>query len=315
MIIYTDDIDYANQLFSENMSWVEFPESNKEDSINSLKGCLYNKKTVFTTNRKNITGWQYLFVVKHALNSQFDILNKFLTSNKSLPGNILCLADSGNKFHGYRQRQWAAISGNLHLSAYLAPNQSIDHFHVGFTILSAVSVIQTIDSIPELKNKATIKWVNDILINGAKISGVIAQTQSMGDIVSGAVLGIGLNIKNIPNIESTSFVPQATCLFDNVKNKKECKINFVFNNLIQYLFKNYQILLNGGYNTLLQFYRDRSLVIGEKVIIYSDPIIKEQEVKIVEGTVLSIGENLELNLENIEEPIAKGRLVFHRSSM
>ncbi len=309
MIVYTDDINFAAKFLPEKITWEEESKSSFGNSIRSLSQILFNKINLYSANLKSEIYWQYLFIVKHALKSQFDILSDFNKYENHLTDSILCLAGSGDNFHGYRNRAWAALPGNLHLSVFRSPNMPVEFFHVGFTILSVVSVIQTIDSIPELKNKAGIKWVNDIFIKDSKVSGVIAQTQSIGNIVSGIVLGIGLNIETTPSIKFTDFVPKTTCLYEYTTNKEKSNLHFIFNKLIYFLYKNYQILLNGGYRKLLDFYRERSLIIGKKVIIYSDPVDGEN-VKIAEGKVLSIGDNLELYLEKIKEPVNKGRLVM-----
>ena len=83
--------------------------------------------------------------------------------------------------------------------------------------------MDTIDTIPELSGKAGIKWVNDVLIDGAKVSGVLAYTQQEGDNVTAATLGIGLNLKTTPRIDPSPFVPRAASLTDFCPNREYCE--------------------------------------------------------------------------------------------
>ena len=171
--------------------------------------------------------------------------------------------------------------------------------------LSAVSVIETIDSLKGLQGKTAIKWVNDILINKAKVSGVITQTQTQGENVTGVFLGIGINVLTTPKVEQDLFVPQVTSLNDHAS----CSETSILKSLLNNISKNYQLLINNGYNKILEEYRKRSIIIGKEINIYSDPADGAPKV-IASGKVNRIGENLELFLEGIQDPINRGRIKF-----
>jgi len=198
----------------------------------------------------------------------------------------------------------------MHLAAFLLPGQKVPFFHVGFTILSAVSVVQTIDSLKALQDRASIKWVNDILLEDSKVSGVIAHTLTQGDAVTGAVLGIGVNVETTPRVKRDPFVPGVISLRDVLPDPALCNQQFVFNRLIAIISQNYRKLLAGRYDELLNFYRKRSLIIGKNVVIYADPMEGDPEEEIIRGEVEAIGENLELYLKGISTPVTRGRLLF-----
>ena len=48
--------------------------------------------------------------------------------------------------------------------------------------------------------------VNDVLLDGRKVSGVITSTVTKGECIEHAVLGIGINIATTPNLPSGKFV-------------------------------------------------------------------------------------------------------------
>lgn len=309
MIVYTDSIEYAEQVLSPGLSWKTVSPASVNKEVEKLYADLYHTDSIAVCTIDWNQVWKYLFIVKSAPESQYDTLIRLAQTEKQLPDSILCLAGSGSKLRGFKNRAWVGLEGNIHLSAFLAPGQKVDHFGVGFTILSAVSVIEAIDFIESLEKKACVKWVNDILIENSKVSGVLAHTQSQGEIVTGAVLGIGLNVESTPHVERDPFVPGLASLRDFVPSPNKCNQRLVFNKLALCLDRNYRLLLSGQYHRLLDFYRQRSLVIGREVNVYSDEGGETSE-ELVSGRVISIGENLELYIEGVKTPVSKGRLVL-----
>lgn len=309
MIVYTDSIEYAEQVLSPGLSWKTVPPASVNGEVGGVVANLFHTDSITACTIDWDQVWNYLFIVKSAPDSQYDTLIKLAQTEKQLPDGILCLAGSGSKLRGFKNRAWVGLEGNIHLSAFLAPGQKVDHFGVGFTILSAVSVVETIDSMEGLEKKASIKWVNDILIANAKVSGVLAHTQSQGEIVTSAVFGIGINVESTPHVERDPFVPGVASLRDFVPSSNKCNQRLVFSRLARCLDRNYRLLLSGEYLRLLDFYRRRSLVIGREVNVYPDAGGDTLE-ELVSGRVISIGENLELYLEGVETPVSKGRLVL-----
>ena len=277
------------------------------DEIKSLYDVSFSSRKVYKYELRNEKYWNYLFLVKDANKSQFDLLVE-LNSHNQLPDRIVCVAEQGSGFHGFRNRTWDAQSGNLHLSLFFIPQSGFKNIHAGLLIASAASIIETIDSIPGLYGMASAKWVNDILINNSKVAGVITQTSSIGNKITGAMIGIGLNVVTNPVIEKDEFTPRASCL-KNYTDSSQCNLEFVFNGLLPNLTKNIMMLSVEEYPNLLKTYCDRSAVIGKTVSVYSDPTDGNSE-KIITGKVISINENLELIFEDNTDQIRSGRLVL-----
>ncbi len=235
--------------------------------------------------------------------------NVSLGVRENIPDKTFCLAGSGAKFHGLHGREWSSPPGNIYLAVCLRPNRAIEHYAPGFTILTAVSVIETIDTLTGMKGRAGSKWVNDIVIDGVKVCGVLAHTQTEGEIVSAAVLGIGLNVETTPEIPATPSVPKAGSLRELTQNPEAVSQAKVLPVLIKRLTENYRNLLDSRYTDLLNIYRKRSIVTGREVEIYPDSP-EDEDGDIISGKVTEIGENLELFLDGHKEPITKGRLVL-----
>ncbi|MGD8307269.1 MAG: hypothetical protein PVF17_11490 [Ignavibacteria bacterium] len=304
MQIFSDSIDSINT-FTGNRTGLIIRNRSIPADLLSLTDSLYGSKEIFQFDLYDNIDWNYLFIVKEADRSQFDLLVEL---SSQLPDKVVCIAEEGTGFHGFRNRGWDARKGNIHISLFFKPQQNFPNFHAGVLIASAVSIIETIDLIPGLKNRASTKWVNDIIIDGSKVSGVITQTNSTGNSLTGATIGIGLNVFATPAILSDKFTPKAECL-QHFVNFQNCKIDKILSDLLKSLAKNINKLNTKNYEKLYKKYCQRSAVIDKNVAVYSDKYTDTDQLTI-SGKVIKIGKNLELYFDGISEPIRSGRLAM-----
>lgn len=309
MIIHTDSTAYAAQILGRELDWQSPPPKFTDPGLNILIERLYQERITFSTTIENHDSWRYLFMVEKAALSQYDVVVDLCKQNVELPNGLLCLAGSGEKFHGLRNRNWAALPGNIHLTAHLTPNLKMAESGIGFTILAALSVVDTIDKIPGLKDQAKIKWVNDIFLGDAKVSGFLTHTTSMEGLVTAAAIGIGLNVESTPSLTPDRYITRATSLCESVPESGKCSQRIVFEHLTDSLRKNYERLSSGQLPYLLDRYKERSMIIGREVKIVSDPPDGSGG-EVIRGKVVEIGQNLELYLEGRDVPITRGRLVL-----
>ena len=308
MVVYTDSISYAEQVVPPaTKPWS--PPADRGTDVHRLSETLYQGNSFHQSSLESDLLWKYLFIVEFASRSQYDVLIELARDGGALPDGVLCLAGDGDNFHGLKNRPWSASPGNIHLSVHLAPARPIEQSAVGFSVLAAVSVVETIDSIAGLNGRAGIKWVNDILIDDSKVCGVLAHTQTMKDTVGAAILGIGLNVETTPSVEPTPFSRRVAALRDFASDPSAGSQGIIFEKLIRALDRNYRSLLNGGYSVLLDRYRERSLVLGRQVAICSDEPGSASEV-IATGRVSGLGDNLELFLDGVDKPVRRGRLIL-----
>jgi BirA family biotin operon repressor/biotin-[acetyl-CoA-carboxylase] ligase len=308
MIILSDNNRVTYDNFGEDYSLVEYSKS-LPISVNNVKKRILNTTNPQIISKNTNNFWEFLFLTEYTRESQFDIVNGLISQNIEVPKNFICLAESGNKFHGFRNRPWKTEKGNIHLTLYFKPKKTVENFHAGLLIVAAAAALKTIDSIPNLKGTAKTKWVNDITINGSKVCGIITQSFSTGSEISGAVIGIGLNVLVKPQIPQDIFTTKITSILEE-SDENSFTLPFVLNSLLENLATSISELENGLYKSLLDFYIERSAVIGKDISIFSDPIHGEIK-KIVSGKVLGINNRLELVIENYKDTIKSGRLAFN----
>jgi len=74
------------------------------------------------------------------------------------------------------------------------------------TMAACLAVARSIERVTGLK--PTIKWPNDVLIQGKKVSGVLIESDVQGDRVNYAIVGLALNVNldpsSIPEIAETA---------------------------------------------------------------------------------------------------------------
>lgn len=127
-------------------------------------------------------------------------------ADEGAPDCTLVWAKTQTAGRGRRGREWVSVQGNLYFSIILRmpyPMQAM-------TQLSFVAANAVADAVQVLTPPGTfvnVKWPNDVLVEGQKISGILME--ALPDFESDAfdwlVLGIGLNVATHPVVEDGAF--------------------------------------------------------------------------------------------------------------
>jgi biotin-[acetyl-CoA-carboxylase] ligase BirA-like protein len=250
--------------------------------------------------------WTSFHLVRQSPISQYDVLRRVIAARRDLPGHLACLALSGAGFHGQLGRSWVAETGNLHLSVGLCCDLAATDCGLALTMLPAVAVVDALSALGRRPGDLGIKWVNDILVCGAKIGGVLTSARSQDGRIRSAVLGIGLNVAVAPTVPPTPFTNGVTCLKDCMPLPED-GLTKVLRLLLSALAGRFEELVREGPKPLLDAYRDASLVMGREVEIRPDGQSAGPRRR---GRVLGIGPDLALTLTDGPEPVTAGRLVL-----
>jgi BirA family biotin operon repressor/biotin-[acetyl-CoA-carboxylase] ligase len=105
--------------------------------------------------------------------------------------------------------------------------------------------------------KIELKWPNDVLVNGAKISGILLE--SLPDIDSSwIVIGLGMNIENTPDIKNTTSMKDL-----GVKISVGHALGMVMNNFDYY----HNMWSMFGFSKIRQMWINKAYKLGEVVTI------------------------------------------------
>ena len=98
---------------------------------------------------------------------------------------------------GSRGREWTAPEGNLNLSLLLRPERPAAEAGL-FSLLAGVAVAEALA--PRTRTAPMLKWPNDVLLDQAKLAGILIDAAPDGARLDWLVIGIGVNLVAAPEI-------------------------------------------------------------------------------------------------------------------
>ena len=114
------------------------------------------------------------------------------------------VADHQTAGRGRLSREWLSVpGGGILLSIILYPELEILH---RLTMAASLAVARSIKTVAGLQ--PAIKWPNDVLLQGRKVSGVLSESDVSEGSVTHAIVGIALNVNldtaTMPDIADTA---------------------------------------------------------------------------------------------------------------
>ncbi|HBK04808.1 MAG TPA: biotin--[acetyl-CoA-carboxylase] ligase [Acetobacteraceae bacterium] len=102
-------------------------------------------------------------------------------------------ADEQTAGRGRMAHTWFSPPGNLYMSVILLTDQPAARC-AELSFVAALAVADTVESLLPRQMQATLKWPNDVLIKGAKVSGILLE-----QVDDATIMGIGLNVLEAPS--------------------------------------------------------------------------------------------------------------------
>ena len=118
-------------------------------------------------------------------------------ARKNCPDFTVAVAGRQTKGRGRLKRRWLSDDGGLYFTMVLRPDipvllSSRVNFLASLTLARVLREMLQID--------AAVKWPNDILVNGRKISGMLSELEAETDRVLFINIGMGINVNNDPSV-------------------------------------------------------------------------------------------------------------------
>lgn len=165
-------------------------------------------------------------------------------------------ADKQTAGRGQRGNSWQSQGGeNLLMSIMLYPLflKVREQF-----LLSQVAALSVKSAMALFGVDATLKWPNDIYVGNRKLCGILVELSSLGDSLSDAVIGIGLNI-NQQQFAPMDKVPVSMRLL----KEREFAVEEVRDALLREFSKYYSLMQSGGSDIICKEYMNSLLGYGE----------------------------------------------------
>ena len=117
-------------------------------------------------------------------------------ARKDCPNFTVVVAGRQTRGRGRLKRQWLSDDGGLYFTLVVRPDipvllSSRVNFLASLTLARVLRELFQID--------AAVKWPNDILVDGHKISGMLSELEAETDRVLFISIGMGINVNNDPS--------------------------------------------------------------------------------------------------------------------
>ncbi|MGD9137104.1 MAG: biotin--[acetyl-CoA-carboxylase] ligase [Desulfobacterales bacterium] len=116
---------------------------------------------------------------------------------KNCPDYTVVVAGRQTRGRGRLKRQWLSDDGGLYFTMVLRPKIPVQlssrvNFLASLTLARVLRRLFQID--------AAVKWPNDILVDGYKISGMLSELEAQSERVLFISIGMGINVNNDPSL-------------------------------------------------------------------------------------------------------------------
>ena len=126
-------------------------------------------------------------------------------ATEGAPHGTVVHADAQSAGRGRMARAWFSPPGNLYMSTLLRLDVPVGRLSE-LSFLTAIALAETLDALLPKSIRATLKWPNDVLVQGGKIAGILLEYQD-----GATIIGTGLNVLHAP----TSPAYKTTCIVAN----------------------------------------------------------------------------------------------------
>ena len=249
----------------------------------STDGININTENFLSTLRTSFIG-RRTYLYQTVESTQTIALSLAERETDNLHGTVI-VSEHQTKGRGRMGRRWISPRGGIWLSIILQPKIKSSQITV-LPLLSALSVCDVIKKMTKLNAK--LKWPNDVVIDGRKVSGILLDVSTEADKIDFVVIGIGVNV-NIDIEKIDSDIAKSAGFYDitslqNELHGKEIEIfefiRLLLENIERYVFR----LENEGAGEIIKKYKKISDTLGKEVIV-------KQSNKILQGVAVDMDEN------------------------
>ncbi len=136
---------------------------------------------------------------------------------KSIPHLSVVIAENQTAGRGRLNRKWFSSRGGLWFTIILKPHTPPQLSYI-YNFAASLSLAESLRKLFDLD--IHVKWPNDLLLKEKKLSGLLSEMATKGDMVQYINIGIGLNVNNMPD----QYEPKAISLKKILKKEVSRKL-------------------------------------------------------------------------------------------
>ena len=199
-----------------------------------------------------------------SVSSTMDVARQSIA--KGAAEGTVILADEQTSGRGRLGREWVSPpDSSLMLSIILYPKLAQIQ---RLTMVACIAIARCIEDVAYLET--SIKWPNDVLINGKKVSGVLIESDVAGDKVNYAIVGMALNV----NLEVDIF-PEIAAIATSLK--REIGLHFSRLDMAASLLGEFEDVYNAlrKGEPIQQEWKRRLKTLGQKVTVRCGDVVRK----------------------------------------
>ncbi len=208
-------------------------------------------------------------------------------ASQGVPEGTVVIADEQRSGKGRMNRNWYSPKyTGIWMSLITRPKIPLTKAPQ-LTLLTAVAIVQAMEeitgTIPE------IKWPNDILIDGKKVSGILTELQAEADRIHSIIIGIGINVNQKKEDFPLELQEKASSLF--IEKGELIPRAGLIRCIFKHFEKLYLLYLEQGFFPIKLLWESYAISIGK--------IIKARTLtEVIEGKALGITSEGVLKIED-----------------
>lgn len=195
---------------------------------------------------------------------KLDSTNSYAKANiEQLSDKTIITTKHQTNGRGRLQREWLDLGdNNLYMTIVLKPELKDLNIYSNLTQYLSVILCKLLES---YNLTPQIKWPNDVLINGAKIAGILSESIVSGTNIKGILIGIGVNL-NVKK-ENLTLVTDKKVTSLNLETGKTIDIKEFRENLCNAFFAEYDDFISNGFEYIKTDYINRVYFLDTEVSI------------------------------------------------
>jgi BirA family biotin operon repressor/biotin-[acetyl-CoA-carboxylase] ligase len=209
------------------------------------------------------------------------------------PHGTLVVSDYQTKGRGRRNRTWESPAGrNLLFSLILRPGVGA-HTALPVTLAFSTALAEVLAALTG--RDAGVKWPNDVVVEGKKISGILSEGVSRGGVAVFIVVGIGINV-NMGSEEFPEGIRDRSCSCYSLTGREWSRAD-VLARVLSSLERAYDEFVQEGFGKMVARYKSRLTVLG-KLVRFEKAGVETA------GTVVDVGTDGSLVVEAVSGRVA-----------
>jgi len=115
-----------------------------------------------------------------------------------IAGPTWILATRQTAGRGRRGRDWFDPVGNFAATLVMRPGEAPTQVALR-SFVAALAVRDAVSAVTGRPESLSLKWPNDVLLNGGKLAGILLESAGQGEGIGYLAVGIGVNLLKVPS--------------------------------------------------------------------------------------------------------------------